>query len=160
MGGQCVSVEKHIKRVLILKLVLDTGLLNVLTVYAFHSGKPEEAKESFWNEVFRLMICIPQNEMVVSAGDTNGHVRSSNVGYDGTHGGFGYRDRNADGSKILELADGLNLVICKTLFMKLESQIVLLKVWLIILLCNRRTKQRFVMSRSFQMKTVNPVHKA
>ena len=50
--------------------------------------------------------------MVVFAGDMNGHVRSSNVGYDGTHGGFRYGSRNADGSRILEFADGLNLVIC------------------------------------------------
>ena len=28
--------------------------------------------------------------MVVFAGDMNGHVGSSNAGYDGTHGGFGY----------------------------------------------------------------------
>jgi len=33
-------------------------------------------------------------------------------------------DRNADGSRILEFADGLNLVICNTLFMKQESQLV------------------------------------
>ena len=54
--------------------------------------------------------------MVVFAGDMNGHVGSSNVGYDGTHGGFGYCSRNADGSRILEFADGLNLVICNTLY--------------------------------------------
>jgi len=39
------SVERHSKRVLILKMVLDSGLLNVLKIYAPHSGKPEEAKE-------------------------------------------------------------------------------------------------------------------
>jgi len=70
------------------------------------------------------MSCIPQNEMVVLAGDMNGYVESSNVGYDGMHGGFGYGDRNADGSRIIEFADGLNLVICNTLFMKQESQLV------------------------------------
>jgi len=37
-----------------------------------------------------------QNEMVVFAGDMNGHIGSSNVGYDGTHGGFGYSSRNTD----------------------------------------------------------------
>jgi len=81
-------------------MVLDNGLLNIITVYAPHSGKPEEEKESFWNEVFHLVSCIPQNEMVVLAGDINGHIGSSNVGYDGTRGGFGYGDRNADGSRI------------------------------------------------------------
>jgi len=42
-----VSVERHNERVLILKMVLDNGLLNVLTVYAPHSGKPEKEEETF-----------------------------------------------------------------------------------------------------------------
>jgi len=61
---------------------------------------------------------------------------------------------NTDGFRILEFTDGLNLVICNTLFMKLESKQVLLKVWLTILLYRRGTKLRFVTSRSFQMKNV------
>ena len=60
-----VRVERHSKRVLILKIVLDNGLLNVLMVYAPHSAKVEEEKENFWNEVFHLVSCIPQKEMVV-----------------------------------------------------------------------------------------------
>ena len=60
-----VSVERHSKRVLSLRMVLDNGLLNVLMVYAPHSGKPEEEKESFWNEMFHLVSCVPQHEMVV-----------------------------------------------------------------------------------------------
>jgi len=79
-----VSVERHSKRVLFLRTILDNDLLNVLMVYAPHSGKPEKEKESFWNDVFHLVSCIPQNKMVVLAGDMNGHVGSSNVGYDGS----------------------------------------------------------------------------
>jgi len=75
----------HSERVLILKMVLDNGLINVSTVYASHSGKLEEEKESFWNELFHLVSCIPQNEMVVLADDMNVHVGSSNVGCDGMH---------------------------------------------------------------------------
>jgi len=62
--------------------------------------------------------------MVVSAGDMNGRAGSSNVGYSVTHGGYGYEAKNADGSRILERADGLNLVICNTVFMKQESKLV------------------------------------
>ena len=51
-------------------------------------NSPEE-KERFWNEVFHLVSCIPQNEMVVFAGDMNGYIGRINVGYDGTHGGLG-----------------------------------------------------------------------
>ena len=37
-----VKVERHSERVLILKMALDNSLMNVLTVYAPHSGKPKE----------------------------------------------------------------------------------------------------------------------
>ena len=127
-----MKVERHSERVLILKMILDNSLINVLTVYAPHLGKPEEEKENFWNELFHLVSCIPQNEMVVLTGNMNGHVVSNSVGYDGTHGGYGFGDRNADGSRILDFADGLNLVICNTLFMKQESKLVLPKVQLTI----------------------------
>ena len=50
-------------------MVLGDCLLNVFTIYAPHSGKPDEEKESFWDDVFHLVSCIPQNEMVVFAGD-------------------------------------------------------------------------------------------
>ena len=109
---------------MVLKMVVGDRLLNVFSVYAPHSGRPDEEKECFWNEVFHLVSCIPQNEMVVFAGVMNGHVGSSNAGYEGTHGGFGYGSRNADGSRILEFADGLNLVICNTLFTKQEAKLV------------------------------------
>ena len=39
--------------------------------------------------MFHLVSCIPQNEMVVFAGDMNGYIGRINVGYDGTHGGLG-----------------------------------------------------------------------
>ena len=112
-----VSVERHSERILVLKMVLGDRLLNVFLVYAPHSGKSDEEKVSFWNEVFHLL----QNQIVVFAGDMNGHIGNSNVGYDG---GFGYGSRNADGSRILEFADGLNLVVCNTLFTKQEAKFV------------------------------------
>jgi len=71
-----VSVERHSKRVLILKMVLDNSLLNILMVYAPHSGKLEEEKESFWNKVFYLVSCI-ENEMVVLAGVRNSMLHGS-----------------------------------------------------------------------------------
>jgi len=59
-----VSVKRHSKRLLILKMVSDDGLLNVLTVYDPHSGNPEEEKESLWNKSFHLVSCIPEKDMV------------------------------------------------------------------------------------------------
>jgi len=56
-----VSVERHSKRVLILRMVSDSGLLNVLMVYAPHSGKLEEEKESFWNVPFGDLYTSERN---------------------------------------------------------------------------------------------------
>jgi len=53
--------------------------------------------------ILKMVFCIPQNEMVVLAGYMNRHVGGNSVGYDGTHGGYGYGDRNADGSRIFEI---------------------------------------------------------
>jgi len=41
--------------------------------------------------------------MAVSAGDMKGRLESTNVGYNGMHGGYGYRARKADGSEILQM---------------------------------------------------------
>ena len=53
-----VSVERHSERALVPKMVLDDCVLNVFTVYAPHSGKPDEEKESFWNKIFHLVSCM------------------------------------------------------------------------------------------------------
>ena len=39
-------------------MVLSDYLLNVFTVCATLSGKPDEEKGRFWNEVFHLVSCI------------------------------------------------------------------------------------------------------
>ena len=52
MGDSVVSVERHSERIMVLKTVLGDRSLNVFTVYALHSGKPDEVKECFWNEVY------------------------------------------------------------------------------------------------------------
>jgi len=78
-----------------LKIDLDNGVLKCS--YGLCSSRiwfmlltqgNRRRKKSFWNEVFHLVSCIPQNEMVVLAGEMSGHVASSNVSYDGTRGGF------------------------------------------------------------------------
>ena len=51
-----VSVERHSERIMVLKMVLGDCLLNVFTVYAPHSGKPDEVKECFSNEVMLDMM--------------------------------------------------------------------------------------------------------
>jgi len=60
---------------------------------------------------------------------------------------------------LMEFADGLNLVICNTLFTKQEAKLVTyvagpVKSTLDYIRYGRRTKPRFVTSRLFQVKNV------
>jgi len=64
----------------------------------------------------------------------------------------------ADGSRILEFADGLNVVICNTLFMKQESTLVtyvagFAKSTVDYIMVRQGIKLRFVMSGSSQTKS-------
>ena len=72
-----------------------------------------------WNELFSLMSYIPQNEMVVLAGDMNGHV--------------GIMLAMMECMVVMGMELGIQdfgvcrqakLVICNTLFMKQQSKLV------------------------------------
>ena len=76
-----------------------------------------------------------------------------------THGGFGYGSRNTDGSRILEFVDGLNFVICNTLFTKQEAKLVTyvagpVKSTVDYIMVQQEDKPRFVMSRLLQVRNV------
>jgi len=62
------------------QLALGERLVNVWSVYAPRSGKPDEEKKNFWNDVFMKVGCVPQDDMVVVADDMNGHLGNSNLG--------------------------------------------------------------------------------
>ena len=51
-------------------------------------------------------------------GDLNGHVGTSNTGFEGVHGGFGYGCRNQEGEDVLSFALAYDLIVANTLFRK------------------------------------------
>ena len=57
-------------------------------------------------------------------GDFNDHVRRSVRGYAGVHRGFGRRERNRDGERILEFADSVGMMIGNTLFKKDNEKLI------------------------------------
>jgi len=111
----------------------------------------KEEKDGFWNKLFHLMSCTPQNEMVVLAGDMTGQrqVGSSNVGYDGMHGGFRMElgIHMASGSCRQAKPSHLQHIVHEAGIQPGDMWLVLLKVRLTILLYDRGTKLRFVTLR-------------
>jgi len=78
-------------------------------------------------EVLRRKISatgsIPASELIVVGGDLNGHVRTNVDGYDGVHGGYGFGERNADGERILEFCDAMELIVTNTCFKRQKNKL-------------------------------------
>ena len=57
----------------------------------------------------------------------NGLVCKGTGGFNGTHGGKGYGNRNEDGERLLESCESLDLVLTNTFFIKKLEHLVTLK---------------------------------
>jgi len=62
------------------------------------------------------------SEFVVG-GDLNDHVGTNVDGYDGVHGGYGFGERNADGERILEFCDAMELIVTNTCFKRQKNKL-------------------------------------
>jgi len=57
-------------------------------------------------------------------GSENGHVGINIDGYDGVHGGCGFGERNADGERILEFCDAMELIVTNAFLKRQKSMYV------------------------------------
>jgi hypothetical protein len=96
--------------------------LNIISAYAPQVGLSESEKRMFWEHLDGMVRAVPTNEKLF-IGDLNGHVGSTNAGYEPAHGGFGYGSRNQE-EDILDFAIVYNLVIANTFFKKRDSHLV------------------------------------
>ena len=68
-----------------------------------------------------MVRSVPIGEKLFIGGDLNGHVGTSNTGFEGAHGGFGYGIKNQEGEDVLSFALAYDMIIANTLFKKRES---------------------------------------
>jgi len=61
--------------------------------------------------------------LIVVGGDLNGHSGTNVDGYDGVHGGYGFGERNADGERILEFCDAMELIVTNTCFKRQKNKL-------------------------------------
>ncbi|VDL77297.1 unnamed protein product [Nippostrongylus brasiliensis] len=104
-------------------VVTEERRLYFFAAYAPQTGCSEEVKDEFWALLHEKTAEIPSEEMVVVAGDLNGHVGISKDGFK-CHGGFGNGIRNEDGERILDYACSHNLAITNTMFRKHPSHLI------------------------------------
>jgi len=71
-----VEVRPKSDRIMSIKMVVGSGILSVVSVYASQIGLSEEIKRLFWEELDEVVQSIPQNEDLLIGGDFNGHISS------------------------------------------------------------------------------------
>ena len=119
-----VDVNRQEDRIILVKLVVGDLVRIVISAYAPQVGHDERTKRQFWEDLDSMVRAVPTSEKLFIGGDLNGHVGSSNAGYEVAHGWFGYGSRNREGEEVLDFAIAYNLMVANTFFRKRQSHLV------------------------------------
>ena len=111
-----VKIRGH--HIILVKLVVGDLVLNVISAYASQVGHNENTKREFWEGLEDMVRSVLIGEKLFIGGDLNGHVGTSNIGFEGAHGGFGYGIRNQEGEDVLSFALAYDMIVANTLFRK------------------------------------------
>ena len=113
-----VEVRRVSERVLVLRVTIGKGVLNLVTAYAPQVGRSSEEKEEFCVLMGKMMAEISESEKLVVIGDMNGHVGERADGFECIHGGMGFGERNLEGEMLLEFAEATDFIVGNTWFKK------------------------------------------
>ena len=83
-----------------IKLCLEENL-NVVCAYAPQVGCGEEEKEEFWEQLEGELSLMLDGERVILCVDLNGHVGRRRDGMERLHGGWGIREKNTKGERVM-----------------------------------------------------------
>jgi len=114
-----IDVKRVNERIMCLKHKLVT----CICAYAPQTGRNDEEKDSFWDQMISVTGSIPASQLIVVGGDLNGYVGTNVDGYDGVHGGHGFGERNANGQQILEFCDAMEQIVTNTCFRRQKNKL-------------------------------------
>ena len=63
-----------------LKVLISDKLVTCISAYAPQTGRSAEEKDSFWDQMISVTGSILASELIVDAGDLNGHVGTNEMG--------------------------------------------------------------------------------
>ena len=111
-------------RILVMNLMIGQTMTTVISVYAPTSSRSSDEKDRFYDMLLATVAKQDKENLVIIAGDLNGHVGRCSEGYEGIHGGRGYGTRNTEGERILEFGSATDMVVANTMFDKRESRLI------------------------------------
>jgi len=109
---------------MLVKIVVHSEVVNVITGYAPKTGCTQEEMDVFIVDMEALVRVLPITERIVIGADMNGQVGVNSGGYEGVHGEHWFGDKNDEGNAFLEMAQGLDLMIANTCFKKPEVNLI------------------------------------
>ncbi|MBN3271385.1 CFDP2 protein, partial [Polyodon spathula] len=122
LADKIVRVVRHSDRIINVQVAFESGLWNIISVYAPQVGRPQEEKDSFLEDLKEVVSRIPGNEMVVIGGDFNAHLGEKCPDYPDEHGQRGLGEKNEEGGRLLETLQALELSAVNTGFTKNYEQ--------------------------------------
>jgi hypothetical protein len=117
-----IEVKRVNERILVIRVRVGKSILNLVSIYAPQVGRSMEVKEEFYVMLRKVIDGVPENEVLLIAGDFNGHVGEKTDGFEGIHGGRGFGSRNLEGEMLLEFAESMGLRVMNTWFEKEEER--------------------------------------
>lgn len=118
-----LEARRYDDRLMKVVFLLANRKLHLFTAYAPQTGCPDATKDTFWSLLDEQTRQVPPEDIIVIAGDLNGHVGHDKNAHP-SHGGLGYGTLNDDGQRILNFAESHDLAICNTFFKKRESHLI------------------------------------
>jgi hypothetical protein len=91
-----VDIKRQEDMIILVKLLVGDLIFNVISAYASQIGLNDSVKMQFWEELDALVSSVPISEKLFRGRDSNGHVSSTRVGFDGVHevSGMGVGTKN------------------------------------------------------------------
>jgi len=118
-----IDVKRVNERIMCLKVLISDKLVTCVCAYVPQTGRSVQEKDSFWDQMISVTGSIPASEMIVFWRGLNRHIGTNVDEYDGVHGRYGFDERNADGERILEFCDAMELIVTNTCFKRQKNKL-------------------------------------
>jgi len=119
-----VEVRRKSDRIMAIKVVVGSEILNLVSVYAPQIGLPDDIKKQFWEDLNMVIQDRSQGDKLFVGGDFNGHIGIEADRHDAAYGGFGYEEINNGGVFVLDFTVAYDLLVANSFFKKKEDYLV------------------------------------
>lgn len=104
------------ERLMTMRLKLAGGYVTLISAYAPTMSHTQETKETFYEELDRLILKTPHSDKLLILGDFNARVGNDHATWEGVLGRHGIGKENANGTLLLSACAQHKLTVTNSLF--------------------------------------------